>query len=71
MTAPDDIMVNVTVPDGRSVIVTSDGNSHLVAVDETGRRHVQVKAALRPPPKSECGPGIAATNLDLLHQLGG
>jgi len=44
MTTPPDILVDVTVPDGSSHIVTPDGHAHIDQVDETGRRHVRIKA---------------------------
>lgn len=45
MTTPPDILVDVTVPNGPSHIVTPDGHAHIVQVDETGRGHVRIKIA--------------------------
>jgi hypothetical protein len=45
MTTPTpDIVVDVTVPDGPSVITMQDGTPHVVQVDENGRRFIKIKA---------------------------
>jgi hypothetical protein len=45
MNPPDSDLVCLIVPGEASTIITSDGESHLVKIDEAGRRFVWIKSA--------------------------